>query len=272
MGRGGFRQGGGGLQLLAAGRILSRGQHRADSPLKQLRQVGGVLFGNAPARAEGGALLDRHRRQRKADAPAADGGQHPRQGLGRQQEQHPLGGLFHHLEQGVGRLAVHLFGMVKQHRPPLGGQAGVEDLAAHGGHLAHQVPAAGAHPLHGDGLPDHAGLHPAAVPVAGFGHRPAALPPQQGFGGGAAGRVEVIRRDAPGRKARAQALLPDQQQAVAQAAAGQHPAHFFFQSVVARKTVQHHGADPLSGGSAGPTVPAGTRPGCWTRGPAQRRG
>ena len=270
MGRGGFRQGGGRLQLFAAGGILSRGQHRADPPLKQLRQVGGVLFGNAPARAEGGALLHRHRGQGKADAPAADGGQHPRQGLGRQDEQHPLGGLLHHFQQGVGRFAVHLFGVVEQDGPPLGGKAGVEDLAAHGGHLAHQVPAAGAHPLYGDGLPDHAGLHPAAVPVAGLGHGPAALAPQQGFGRRAACRVEVIRRDAAGRKARPQPLLADQQQAVAQTAAGQHPAHFFFQGLVALKTVQHHGAAPLSGGSAGATAPAGTRPGCWNRAPAQR--
>src|SRR5699024_3596947 len=38
VGRGGFRQGGGRLQLFAAGGILSRGQHRADPPLQQLRQ------------------------------------------------------------------------------------------------------------------------------------------------------------------------------------------------------------------------------------------
>ena len=63
MGGGRFGQGGGSLQLFAAGRILSGGQYRADPPLKQFGQVGGVLFGKRPG--------PRRRRRTAAPAPGA---------------------------------------------------------------------------------------------------------------------------------------------------------------------------------------------------------
>ena len=191
--------------------------------------------------AVAGTVRRGHRRDGKADAAAADGGQHPGQRIGREQEQHPLRRLFHDLQQGVGGFLVHALHMVQQHRTALGRQAGVEDLAAHGGDLADQIPAASPHALHRDGFAHDAGLDLAAVAFAGLAHSAAAFAPQQGLGGGTTGRIEIICGNAAGRKPGPQPLFAHQQYAVGQAAGRQHLVHAGFQFCVAFHAVQHHG-------------------------------
>ena len=165
------------FHLLPPGVVPGRRQHCADVPIEQLTVESGGFAVHPLRRAVAGAVGRGDRSHRKADAAAADGGQHPCQRVRRQQKQHALGGLFHHLQQGVGGFLVHLFHVVQQHGTALGGKAGVEDLRPHGLHLADEVFPARAHARHGDGLPDDARLHPAAVAVAGLAHGAAAFAP-----------------------------------------------------------------------------------------------
>ena len=130
--------------------------------------------------------------------------------------------------------------MVEQDGTALRREAGVEDLGPHGLDLADEIPPAGAHARNGNGLPDDARLHPAAVTVAGLAHGAAALAPQQGLGRRSARGVEVIGRHAAGRKARAQPLFAHQQEAVGHPAAVQHHADALFQLRVALDPVDHH--------------------------------
>ena len=208
--------------------------------IEQLTVQCSCFFVHALRCAVAGAVGRGHRRHRKADAAAADGGQHAGQRIRREQEQHPLRGLFHHLQQSVGRFLVHPLHMVQKHRAPLGGKAGVENFAAHGGDLTHQILSAAAHAGHRDGFPHDAGLHRAAVALTGFCHGAAALAPQQRLGGGTACRVEVVGGDAAGGKAGAKTGFAHQQNAMGQPPGGQHLLHAGFQFCVAFHAVQHH--------------------------------
>ena len=229
------------FHLRRAGFVLCRCKHRADVSIEQLAVQRGGLFVHPLRGAIAGALLRRDRRHGKADAAAADGGQHACQRIGCEQEQHPLRRLFHHLQQCVGGFLVHLFHVVEQHRAALSRKAGVEDLAAHGRDLTHQIPAARAHASDRDRLAHDAGFHLTAVALAGLRHRTAAFAPQKGLSGRSAGRVKIIGRDAAGRKTGPKALFAHQQHAVGQAAGCQHQLHAAFQFCIAFHAVQHHG-------------------------------
>ena len=133
--------------------------------------------------------------------------------------------------------------MVQKHGATLGRKAGVENFAAHGGDLTHQILPAAAHTGHRDGFPHDAGLHRAAVALTGFCHGAAALATQQCFGGGTAGGVEVVGGDAAGGKAGAKTGFAHQQHAMGQPAGGQHLLHAGFQFCVAFHAVQHHDGD-----------------------------
>ena len=192
----------------------------------------------------------------------------------------PSGGLLHHLQEGVGRFAVHPLGMVQQHRPALGRQLvlkiSLRMAVTWPTRYRRRCPS-----LPPRWPPGPPRFPPAAGPVAGFGHRFAAFSPQQGFRRRPARRVEIIRRHAPGCKACAQALFPDQKQAVAQPPATLDRVFLLFQGLVARKPVQHHPSrllfqHPFSigpgliSGSSFSTAVGDTRPGDWTRAAAQR--
>ena len=156
------------FHLCSAGFVPGDRQHRADMTIEQLTVECGCFFIHPLRRAVAGAVGGGHRCHRKADAAAADSGQHTGQRIRREQEQHPLRRLFHDLEQGVGGFLVHALHMIQKHRTPLGGKAGVENFAAHGGDLTHQILSAAAHTGHRDGLPHDARFHPTAAAVAGL--------------------------------------------------------------------------------------------------------
>ena len=100
--------------------------------------------------------------------------------------------------------------MVEQHGTALGRKAGVEDLAAHSLDLTDQIFTACAHTGNADCFTHDAGLHMAAVAVAGLTHSTAAFAPQKGLSRCAACRVKIVCRHTPGRVARAQARLAHQ--------------------------------------------------------------
>ena len=134
--------------------------------------------------------------------------------------------------------------MVEQHGTALGRKAGVEDLAAHGLDLTDQIFAACAHTGNADCFTHDAGLHMAAVAVAGLTHSTAAFAPQKGLSGRSACRVKIICRNAAGRKTGSKALFTHQQHAVGQAAGRQHQLHAAFQFCIALHAVQHHVVSP----------------------------
>ena len=232
------------FHLRGAGFVLCGGKHRANVPVEQFAVQRGRLFVHPLCGAVAGALLRRDRSHCKADAAAADGGQHTCQRIRRKQEQHPLRRLFHHLQQGVCGFLVHLFHMVEQHGTALGRKAGVEDLAAHSLDLTDQIFSACAHTGNADRFTHDAGLHMAAVAVAGLTHSTAAFAPQKGLSGRSACRVKIICRNAAGCKTGSKALFTHQQHAVGQAAGCQHQLHAAFQFCIALHAVQHHGVSP----------------------------
>ena len=258
------------IHLCAACLVLRRGQHRADVPIEQFAVQSRVFFLHPLRRAVAGTLCRGDRSHRKADAAAPDGGQNAGQRICCQEEKHPFRRFLHDLQQGVGRLFVHPLHVIKQDGAALGRKAGVEDLAPHGLDLTDQIPAIGTHARHRDGFPDDAGLHPAAVAVTGLAHGTAALAPEQSFGRCASGRIQVVRRHAPGGKPGTEPLFAHQQHTVGQAAALQHQAHTGFQLRVALETVDHHRKFPLISGFCASTAPGAPKRGRSGRPAGQR--
>ena len=77
------------FHLCGAGFVPGNGQHRADMTIEQLTVQCGCFFVYPLRRAVAGAVGGGYRCHRKADAAAADGGQHAGQRIRREQEQHP---------------------------------------------------------------------------------------------------------------------------------------------------------------------------------------
>ena len=116
-----------------------------------------------------------HRRDGVGGAAAADGGQHAGCAGGGKQEQHPFGRFLDDLEQGVGRALVHVLGAVQEHDAaagvrPTGPKCWMASRAAR---------------IRLD--PDLAGRA-----LAPDGDALAVLAPQNRFGVGAAGGVQVV--------------------------------------------------------------------------------
>ena len=208
------------LQHGPAGVVIDAGQSAADAsshgPGQEFR-LGAAGTGLAQV---GHAVLLAHRRHGKADAPAADGGQHRRRRGGREDEQHPFRGLFQHLQQGVGTGGVESLGAVEDHHPAGALQGGGKDLPAH---LADAVDA---------DLPcGPFSPHLDAVLGAAFHHQPGAVP---------AVGPEVVGGQTPGRKAGAGPLLPCQKDTMRKPPCCQGGFDSLYRRAVARHPVQHH--------------------------------
>ena len=107
------------VHLLGASLVAGRREHRANVAVEQFTVECRRLFVHPMGGAVAGTVRRGHRRDGKADAAAADGGQHPGQRIGREQEEHALRRLLHDLQQGVGGFLVHALHMVQQLLPML---------------------------------------------------------------------------------------------------------------------------------------------------------